>query len=401
MIKNERAEAPTGSNDTMKPWFDFINTWNYPALEGVRGYYSPSGKGEDVIGWWNIHPDWEKAGENWNRVLKGVSVKTGEMDEVSESFFKQMSALHNLQDEWSDSWIQLCRTAYEFGAESRINDDLNVDQFAETLNSVMPRLELALEEYLKDSPFSELAPVLPAVKKSMEAFSEEKKVATAVWKEWITTQRKIAKLCKTAVDEWVSALENVREGGQPPTTTVRQILVEYGLLIKEITKKLNIPHEIKTHIETLMDDRIHMNNKGLDSILSWTEMTVKFNRALFESTRELFSFSNGYKLLAEGNLFQEGRNQYDTFIRETIRNSEISDGMSEWMTATAEFTKSCQAFSMNCLMPFCLPVSRPKQPKQTEASDKMPYADKTPAMENFDQIQADKKYADSFRQSNT
>lgn len=388
MIKKERTEASQGSNDAMKPWFDFMFTWNQPALEGVRGYYNPSGNGhKDVIEWWSIPADWGKAGENWNRVLEGVSVKTGGMDEMGEAFFKNMTALHHVQDEWLDSWIQLFRTAYETGVESGMDEDVHVDDFLNTLNSAGDRVELALEEYLKDSPFSELAPVLPAVKKSMEAFSEEKKAAAAVWKEWITTQRKTARLCKTAVEEWISALESVREGGQPPTMAVRQILMEYGVLMKKITKKLNLSNEITTHFETRVDDSIHLNNKGLDSISSWTEMTMKFNRALFESTRKLFSFSNGQKLLADGNLFQEGRNQFETFIREIIRNSEISDGMSEWMTATAEFTKSCQAFSMHCLMPTCPPVF---QPKQTEASEKKQYAAKTPEKKNLDPIPADK-----------
>lgn len=398
MIKKERAEVSKGSCETMKPWFDFMSTWNVPILEGVRGYYNTSGEGnKDFAGWWNTNTVWEKAGENWTRMMKGVSAKTGGLEEMSQALFKDMTAIHKWQDEWSESWIQLSRTAYEIGMESGMDDGIDVDHFFETLNSTGARLERALEEYLKDSPYSELAPVLSAGKKSMDAFSEEKKVARAVSKEWITTQRKIAKLCKTAVEEGVSASENMREGGKLPSMTVRQILLEYGLLTKKITKKLDIPDEIKITFEKRMDDSIHLTDKGMDSVLSWVEMTMKFNRAFFESTRKLFSFSNAHKLLTEENRFREGRNQYEAFIREIIRISEISDGISEWIAATAEFTKSGEAFSMNCLMPTCLPVS---QPKQTEASEKKQYAAKTPGVENLDQIPADKNYADSFRQSN-
>lgn len=398
MIKKERTEASKASNDTMKAWFDLMSTWTQPALEGVRGYYNPSGEGnKDLAEWWNINADWEEASENWTRMLKGGSAKTGGLEDMSEFFLKHVAALHKFQDEWSDTWIQLSRTAYEIGVESGMDDGIDVDRFFDTLNSAGVRLERVLEDYLKDSSYPELAPVLSAGKTSMDAFSEEKKVATAVCKEWIITQRKIAKLCKTAVEEWGSALENMREDGKLPTTAVRQILVEYGVLMKKITKKLDIPDEIKDHFETRMDDGIHLNNRGLDSVLSWMEMTRKFNRAFFESTRKLFRFSNAHKLLTEGNVYQEGRNQYETFIREIIRNSEISEGMPEWIAATAEFSKLWQAFSMNCLMPACLPVF---QPKPTETSDKKQYAAKTPGKIDPDQVPADKILADPFPQSN-
>jgi hypothetical protein len=285
MVANGSVGVLEFYNKAFHSWSDAMSSWTKTA-EGI-GETFKSNNGS--FKWWG---NWSEAGKNFAEIMEGLPLPYEPMKNMNETLCKNIRSYREISDNCMKNMVNIVREGYRVDAKIIAGEEPETDAFFEALNCAYDDIFCKMADTLKETPFKGVKDINESLKKSLEAFSDERNTAKSVFKEMMRFNAKMAKLSLSAIKEASNSLNDVKEKGTVSLESQKDIIEACGETLKRTMDILGfLPPGLAPECKDTLDNGLCVAAKNLDVVSAWLEINLRSSQAVARSGDNIRKFT--------------------------------------------------------------------------------------------------------------
>lgn len=297
MAPQEKTDVFELYTRAFKSWADvfssYSRTWAAPGeasgTPDLSGVFKP---------WWDFLDNWMKMGHSFGEMARDMKMPFDSVRYGSRAVAGGIEAYLKIYDAWLSGTQKIVSEGFEASRQLSSGQSPDTAAFFEALKSTGERMSAAVAESLKDTPFSGIPEIDQVVRKSLESFPEEQRVARDFLQGLFDFTVRTAKLSAEAMAQAVRTFSEMRDKGTISTGAYNEIIEDYGNLLKQSAEVLRPTKALFPGYKELVDDAIQWSRTYLDLHVRWLETGLRLQKAVADSYSTLSR--NAQELLSQG-----------------------------------------------------------------------------------------------------
>ncbi len=276
-------------NNTMKSWSEFFRNsnsnrmWDWPGstfrAPGTEEWYRP----------------WSTYMENWQKMARGFADVTAgkgpmqSMKDSTEAVTKGIDAYLKLCDSWIKSNQRIAAEGMGLVRKLGAGEKPDTAPFFEAMEAAYAELSGSIADSLKRTPLSGAKDVDEAMKRFLDAFPEEQKMARDFYQQLFDSALEATKASNSAVAEAGGALSQMVEKGTLSVESCSDLIGAYGNTLKQSIEVVRPWAALFPSYNQFVEDVISWAKMSVDVGTCWLEMNVKLQKAVRDSFLQVYS----------------------------------------------------------------------------------------------------------------
>jgi len=345
MEENQSMVVFESYNDAFRTWSEAAISWT----EGITEALNHNGNGNGFK-FWGYMGDWIMTEARLTEMIKNFSVSY-ETVNMNETLTKSMDSYQKICDSYARNMASIVKEGYQLDMKSVTKAE--TDKFFDIIMDAYNDMAATVVEVSKDTPFEKIKEIDDAVRKSLDALSDERNMARGLFRELAEFSAKITDLSASAVNESLSTFTDVKENGSISSDAYKDMLDVFGKTLKRSMEIIDIPEPLLPEYKDAVDETISLSAKSLDVFNCWLEIVLKSGGAVGKFAEEFKTFAEDAakegEIPAQEDVLKGWSEIYGKATRTLIEESNFNGSIPKFIGICTDYMKSVNEYYRNMM----------------------------------------------------